>query len=99
MIDTAPRDVRNMKKTIDTTQVDEYTEIGHVLDHTFQYLTLLQVVQDFCFLLFEILLDQYFVRNNYVIVGVVDFNNLHFHFLAYINIEIPDRLHVNLRAW
>ena len=38
------------------------------------------------------------MRNNYVIVGVVDFYHLHFHFLTYIDVEISDRLHVNLRT-
>ncbi len=39
------------------------------------------------------------MRNYYVIVGVVDFHHFYFHFLTYIDIEISDRLHVDLRTW
>ena len=51
-----------MQQAVYTTQIDEYTEIGHVLDYTFEHLTFFQVFEDFGFLLLEIFLDEYFNR-------------------------------------
>src|SRR5690606_6184243 len=96
MVDPTPRDICNVKQAVYTTQVDEYAEVSHVLDHTFQYLSFLKVVQDFSSLLLEVFLDQHFVRNHHVVVGMVDLHNLHFHFLPNVDIKIPDGFHISL---
>src|SRR5690242_1161325 len=98
MTDAAPGNIGNVQQAIYPTQVDENTEVGHVLDDAFQHLSLLQVVEDLNLLLFEVFLDEYFVRNYDVVVGVVDFYNFHFHFLTHKHVEVTDRLHVNLRT-
>src|SRR5690606_7658745 len=60
----APGDICNVKETIDATKVDKHTKVGHVLDRTFQHLTLLEVVEDRHLLLFKILFDKHLVRND-----------------------------------
>ena len=96
--DAAPRDVRDVQQTVDTAEVDEHAEVGHVLDVAFQNLTFLEVVQDGLTLLLEVFLDEYFVRNHHVVESGVDFHHFHFHATANINVEVADGLHVDLRA-
>ena len=43
-----------MEKTIYAAEVDEHTEVGHVLDNTFQHLTFFQVGEDGGLLLLEV---------------------------------------------
>jgi hypothetical protein len=68
--DAAPRDVGDVQQAVDTAEVDEHAEVGHVLDHAFEYLTFFEVVEDGFALLLEVLLDEDFVRNNYVVESV-----------------------------
>src|SRR5690606_11286734 len=98
MVDSAPRDISNVQQAIYTTQVDEHTEVGHILDHTFQYLAFLKIVEDFSSLFLKIFLDQHFVGNHHVVIGVVDLDHFDFHFLPNIDIKIPDGLHIYLRT-
>src|SRR3990172_6974062 len=88
-----------MQQSIHSSQVDEYAEVGHILDHAFQHLSFLEVVQDHCLLFFKVFFNQDLVRNNYVIVSIIDLDNFHFHLLAHEDIEIPDRFYIDLRAW
>ncbi|MNL22655.1 hypothetical protein D3C87_1440110 [compost metagenome] len=85
-----------MQQTVNTTKVDEHTEVGHVFDHAFQYLTFFKVVQDLLTLCFEVFLDQDFVRYYYVIVSVVDFHNFYFHTLSDEYVEVANWLHIDL---
>jgi hypothetical protein len=85
-----------VEKTINTTKIDEYTEVGHVLDNALQYLTFLKVSKDRCLLLLKIFLNEDFVRYHYVIIGVVDLHNFYFNRFIYVNVEISDRLHIDL---
>nr|GFC82685.1 hypothetical protein [Tanacetum cinerariifolium] len=73
--DAAPRNVRDVQQTIDTAEVDEHAEVGHVLDVAFQNLTFFEVVQDGFALLLEVLLDEDFVRHNHVVESGVDFHH------------------------
>src|SRR4051812_31184704 len=91
VIDTTPRNIRDVEQSVYTAKIDEYTEVGHVLDNTFQHLAFVEVGEDSCLLLFEIFLDKYLVRYDYVVVGVVDLHHLHFDSFVYINIEVTDR--------
>ncbi len=98
MTDAAPRNICDVQQTIYATEVDEGTEVGHILDDTFQYLAFLEVVEDQLALRLEVFLDQYLVRNHNVVVGVVDFHHFHFHALADEHVEVTDGLHVDLRS-
>ena len=48
-----------MYKTIDTTEVDKGTIGSDVLNHTFEYLTLLELADDFSLLGFKFGFDEY----------------------------------------
>src|SRR5690606_29332405 len=98
MVDPAPADIRDVEQTVYTTQVDEDTKVGHVLDGTFEYLTLFEVVEDRDLLFLQVLLDEHLVRYDDVVVGVVYLDNLDFDSLVDILIEVADRLHINLRS-
>ena len=53
IVNTAPREVGDVDKTIYATQVDEHTVRGDVLNSTFEYLTLFELSDDFLALLFS----------------------------------------------
>ena len=54
IVNTAPREVGDVDKTIYATQVDEHTVRGDVLNSTFEYLTLFELSDNFLALLFEL---------------------------------------------
>jgi len=57
----APADVGNIEQTIYAAQVNERTEVGNILNSTFQYLTFFELADDNAALLFDIAFDQCFV--------------------------------------
>ena len=71
----APREVGDVDKTVNTTEVDEYTVRSDVLDSTFENLTLFELGDDFALLLFEFGFDEGLVRNNNVLEFFVDLDN------------------------
>ncbi len=87
-----------MDKTVHTAQVDEDTVRCDILDCTFQHLALFELGDDLLLLLLELCLDKRLVRHNHVLELLVDFHNLEFHGLAYEDIVVADRLHIDLRA-
>lgn len=99
MVDTSPTDIGNIEQTIEATQVHERTEIGNVLDSTFQYLTFFEFAHDLCTLCFDIAFDKCFVRNNRVLNGFVYFHHFELHGLTNKLIVISYRLHIDLRTW
>ena len=86
----------DVEQAVYTAEVDEHTKVGHVLDHPFQHLTLVEVGEDSGLLLLEVFLDEDLMRYHDVIVGVVDFHHFHLDVLIYIDIEVADRFHVDL---
>ena len=94
----APREVGNVDKTIHSTEVDEYTVGGDVLNSTLKYLTLLKLSNDFLALLLKLGLDECLVRYNNVLVLLVDFHNLELHSLVDKHVVVADGLHVDLAA-
>ena len=48
MIDASPRDIRNVEKTVDTTEVDERAVIGNVLDNSLHDDSLLKHLEGCC---------------------------------------------------
>ena len=85
-----------MDESVHTTEVNEYTVRGDVLDNTFKDLAFLELVDDFSFLSFEFSLDESLVRNYYIAVLVVDLDDLEVHGLVNEYIVVSDRLHVYL---
>ena len=98
VLNASPGEVGDVYQAVYTAQVDEDTVGGDVLDHPFEYLSLLQLGDNLFLLLFEFFFDQGFVRYHHVLVFRVDLHNLEFHCLVYKDIIITDRLHVDLRS-
>ncbi len=94
----APGEVGDVDKAVDTAEVDEHTVGGDVLHSAFEYLTLLQLGDDFALLGFQFGFDECLVRYNHVLELFVDFHNLEFHGLANEHIVVADGLHVDLAA-
>ena len=76
MADTLPCDVCNVKQTINTTEVDERTIIGDVLDDTLEYLTFLKVGYKLRPCLRPGLFQNGAARYNNIAATAVDFQNL-----------------------
>src|SRR5690606_37171490 len=98
VVDTAPRKVSDVDKSVNTSKVDEYTVRSNVFNNTFKYLAFFKLPDDFFFLYLDISLDKSLVRYNYVFEFMVDFHNFKFHSFIYILIVITDRLNVYLRS-
>ncbi len=96
VVDTAPRHVGDVNKSIDASEIDEYAVRSDVLDCSFQYLSFLKSANDDAFLLFELGFNQGLVGYNYVFKFLVDFDNFEIHLLSNVNVEVTDWLHVNL---
>ena len=88
-----------MHQTVDAAEVDEHTVRSDVLDRSFEHLSFLQAAYDHALLLFEFCLDECFVRYDDVLELLVDFDNLEFHLLTNVNVEIANRLHIHLGTW
>ena len=95
----APREVCDVDESVNTTEVNEYTVRGDVLDCTLEDLTLLKLADDFFLLCLQLSLDEGLVRNNNVTELLVDLDNLELHCLAYEYIVVTYRMNVNLASW
>ena len=96
MVDTAPAKVGNVDQAVNAAQVNKYTVAGDVLDGTFEDLSFFKFLDDLSFLCFKFILDEGFVRNNHILVFVVDFDHLEFHDFIDKNVVIADRLDIDL---
>ena len=99
MVDTVPRKVSYVDKSINTTKINKHTVRSNILHSTFKNLTFFKFTDNFFLLKLDISLDKCFVWYNNVFEVMVDFHHLEFHCFTYINIVITDRLHVDLRTW
>ena len=93
---TAPREVGDVDETIDTTEVDEGTVRGDVLDDPFEDLTLLKLADDLSLLSFEFSFDEDLMRYDDVLEVLVDLDDLELHSLVDISIVVADRTDVDL---
>ena len=98
MVDAAPREVGDVDETVQTAEIDECTVGNDVLDSTFEDLTDFEFADDFSLLSFDFSLDESLVRNNDVLVVVVDLHHLELHGLANIHVEVANLLHIYLRT-
>ena len=98
MVDTAPREVGDVDKAVQTAEIDECTVRNNVLDSTFEDLSDFEFADDFSFLSFDFSLDEGLVGNDDILVVVVDLHNLELHGLADIDVKVADLLHINLRT-
>ena len=87
-----------MNESVNTTEVNEYTVRGDVLDSTLKDLTLLKMRDNLLALCFELSLDECFVRNDYVTELLVNLNHLELHSLTNEYIVVAYRVNVNLAA-
>ena len=92
----APREVCDVDKTVDTTEVNEYTIVGDVLDCSFENLAFFEFADDLALLLLEFSLKKSLVRNDNVTEFLINLNDLEVHCLVNICIVILDRTDVDL---
>ncbi len=98
IVHTTPGEVCDMDESVHTTEVNEYTVGGDVLDGTFKDLSLFEFADDFLLLGFQLGLDECLVGNHYVAEFLVDLNHLEFHGLAYELVVVAYGVNVNLAA-
>ena len=96
MIDTSPGEVSDVDETVNAAEVKEHAVSSDVLHDAFKNLTLLELADDFSFLSFEFVFDKSFVRNNHVLVFLVDLHNFEFHHAVNKHVVVADRLDVDL---
>ena len=96
IVHATPAQVGNVYQTIHATEVNECAVGCNVLDGAFKYLTLLELRNDFLLLCFEFCLNQCLVTNYYVLIFLVDFDNLEFHRLSNEYVVVANGLQVDL---
>src|SRR5574344_518065 len=99
IVDTTPRKIGNMDKTVNSAKVNEYTIIGDVLDCTFENLAFFKLADEFASLLLLLSFEQCFMRYNYVPELLVDLDDLIIHGSINECIVISDWLDVDLGTW
>ena len=96
IVDAAPREVCDVDESVNTTEVNEYTVRGDVLDSTFEDLTLLELTDDLLLLSLNLLLDKSLVRYNDVAELLVDLDHLELHGLANELVVVAYGMNVDL---
>src|SRR6185312_4251198 len=76
MADTSPADIGDIQQAVQTAQIHKGAEIGNILDRSFQNLSFLQLADDFGTLCFDIAFDKGLVRNDGILDGFVDLDDL-----------------------
>ena len=92
----APRQVCDMDESVNTTEVNEYTVRGDILNGTLEDLTLLELADDLLLLSLELLLDESLMRYNDIAELLVDLDNLELHGLANELIVVAYGVNVDL---
>jgi hypothetical protein len=98
MVDTAPRQVGDVHQTVDTTEIDEHTEIGDRLDDTFENLPLLERVENGLALTCDLLFDDRLAADHDVLGLLVDLHDAHVERLAQVGVKVAHRTDVDLRS-
>ena len=99
VIDTAPREIGDMDKTVHTAKVNEYAVIGDILDCSLENLTLLKLTDELCSLLLLLCLKKCLVGNYHIAELLIDLNDLAVNILVDKLVIVADRLDVDLRTW
>ena len=97
MAHTAVAHVGDVHQAIDAAQVHEHPVRGDVLDRTLEHLTHFEALDDEALLLLELGFDKSLVRHDHVLKLLVDLDNLEFHLLSNVFVEVTDGLHIHLR--
>ncbi len=98
MVDAAPRDVRDMKQTIDAAEIDEGTVVGDVLHHAVEDHALLQALDQFAALLGTGLFQNGTARHHDVAASPIHFQDLERLRGAHQRGDIAHRADIDLAA-
>ena len=85
-----------MHQAVDAAQVHEHPVGSDVLDRALEHLTHFEALDDEALLLLELGFDECLVRHDHVLEFLVDFDNLEFHLLPDVFVEVTDGLHIHL---
>ena len=99
MINAAPRDIRDVQQTVDTTEVDECTVVRDILDHTVQDLAFLQAGDEFGALFGAAFFQDGPARDDDIAARTVHLENLERLRGTHQRGNVADRPDVDLTAW
>src|SRR5664280_162672 len=88
-----------MNKSVDATEVDEYTIRCYIFNSSFKNLSFFKFCNNLFLLLFEFGFNQSFMGNNYVFKLLINFYNLEFHCFTNKYIVVANRFDIDLRTW
>lgn len=87
-----------MQQAVNAAQVNEDTEVGDVLDGTFEYLVDFEVAEELLAHFAQAFFLEHLVADDDVFPQIVDLEDLEVHFGADDRIEVTDRADINLAA-
>jgi hypothetical protein len=88
-----------VQQAIDTTQVDEGTVIGDVLDHPLDDAAFLESREQRIALFADARFENGTARDHHVVALAVELDDLEFVSLAFVRRGVLDRAHIDQRAW
>ncbi len=96
MVNASPAHIGNVQQTINTTEVDEGTEVRDILNRTCAKVANFEVAEKFLFHLLACFFDQSATRNNNVSTRFVDLQNHALDVLADVVSDVRRTTHINL---
>ena len=96
IVDPTPAEVSDVDETVNTTEVNEDTVVGDVLDSTLKDLSLLEFADELSPAGLLLSLKKSLVRNDDVAELLVDLDDLEVHGLVDVGVVVTDRLDVDL---
>ena len=82
MFDPLPRHIRDVQQTVNTAKIDKGTVVGEIFNHTFDRLTLLQILQKLLSLGAVRRLHHRSARYHNVVALLIELDDFEFEFLA-----------------
>ena len=98
MFDALPSHVSDMQQTIDTTEVEERTVIGEVLDHTGEDLAFLEIFQQSFALGAVFFFDHGAARDHHIVATLIQFDQFEVQLFAFEIAGIAHRTHIHQRS-
>ena len=96
--DTAPTEVGDMQQAVQAAQIDEYAEIGDILDDAFANLTDFDFMQQFFFAGLTVFFDEFAAGDHDVVIFRIDLEDFAFDFLADEAADVAGLADVDLRG-
>ena len=96
--DAAPRHVGDVQQAVETTEVDERTEVGDVLDLAFAQIADMQLFDEVLAVLLALFFEDFAARDDDVLAFNVDLDDFGFDFLADVFADVWGTTQIDLRC-